>query len=187
MIITPEVPKITTKKRKNKKPPSLSKNTHWGALALISLLTLIGYLLIVSEAAAHGLETQKLTEALQAPVAKVEPEKPQPPTVAPAPSPKETPVPTDKEAMKKYIISVFTKAGYKDPQFAVRVAMCESGLNESAIGDGGKSYGLWQWHLPSHPSITKEQALDPVWATERAAKYFVAGSENLWTCARMLK
>lgn len=63
---------------------------------------------------------------------------------------------------------------------------CESGFRENAIGDGGKSYGLSQIHLPSHPNVTKEQATDKVFAIEFMAKAFSKGKQRQWTCWRML-
>ena len=63
---------------------------------------------------------------------------------------------------------------------------CESSFNPEAVGDGGNSYGLSQIHLPSWKgTITKEQALDPVFVTEFMAKQFAEDKEYLWTCARI--
>lgn len=63
---------------------------------------------------------------------------------------------------------------------------CESSFNPNAIGDGGNSYGLSQIHLPSWgDTITKEEALDPIFATEFMAEKFAEGKERLWTCARI--
>ena len=63
---------------------------------------------------------------------------------------------------------------------------CESHFNASAIGDKGKSFGVAQIHLPSHPNITKEQALDPLWAIDWTAQQFKAGKAKMWTCYRIL-
>lgn len=63
---------------------------------------------------------------------------------------------------------------------------CESSLNVGAIGDGGKSFGLSQIYLPAHKNITKEQALDAVFATEYMASEFKKGNKSQWTCARIL-
>jgi hypothetical protein len=47
-------------------------------------------------------------------------------------------------------------------------AICtiESNCNSDRIGDNGQSYGAFQIHLPSHPNITKEQAMDYEWAKQ---------------------
>lgn len=63
---------------------------------------------------------------------------------------------------------------------------CESSLNPLAVGDGGHSYGLSQIHLPSHPSVTKEQAFDPAFASDFMARQFAAGNARIWTCYRNL-
>lgn len=63
---------------------------------------------------------------------------------------------------------------------------CESKLNPSAIGDGGHSYGIAQIHLPSHPKVTKKQALNKAFAIRWTVKQFAAGRASMWTCARVL-
>lgn len=67
----------------------------------------------------------------------------------------------------------------------LKVAICESGLNPNAVGDGGYSYGLWQIHSPSHPTVNKEMAFDVVKSTEWAAEKFKI-NPNIWTCYRKL-
>jgi len=67
-----------------------------------------------------------------------------------------------------------------------KVIACESGYNPNAIGDGGKSFGLVQIHLPSHPTISKEQALNPEFAVDFLGKKLSEGKGNLWTCYRNL-
>lgn len=89
-------------------------------------------------------------------------------------------------AIERLIISEMEKAGYKSPHFALRVAKCESGLNQNAVGDHGHSFGIWQIYLPAHPDITKSQALDPLWSTRWSAHMFAKGYAHRWTCARLL-
>lgn len=68
-----------------------------------------------------------------------------------------------------------------------KIINCESSRNPNAVGDRGNSFGLVQIHLPSHPSITKEQALDEEYAIDFLAKNLSEGKGYLWTCYRMLK
>ena len=68
-----------------------------------------------------------------------------------------------------------------------RTLRCESGLRPDAIGDGGKSYGIAQIHLPSHPTVTKDQALDKEFAIEWMAQKFSEKKQRMWTCYRILK
>lgn len=49
-------------------------------------------------------------------------------------------------------------------------------------GEQELSFGLVQIHLPSHPHITKAQAIDPVFAVEFMAKAFSTGQQSMWTC-----
>jgi len=63
---------------------------------------------------------------------------------------------------------------------------CESSLNPKAIGDHGTSFGISQIHLPAHLDITKEQAQDPVFASEFMAKEFSKKHQGIWSCYRKL-
>lgn len=60
---------------------------------------------------------------------------------------------------------------------------------QSQIFTDGKqeeSYGIVQIHLPSNPTISKQQALDPIYSVEFMAKQFSKGKQRNWTCARKL-
>lgn len=67
-----------------------------------------------------------------------------------------------------------------------KVIFCESSWNPEILGDGGTSYGLVQIHLPAHPNISKEQALDPIFAINFIVDEFLNGNQNKWTCYRNL-
>lgn len=71
-----------------------------------------------------------------------------------------------------------------DAEEFIKVAECESSLRANAVGDHGTSYGVFQIHLPAHPSVTKEQALDPWFNIEWSAQQFAAGKQKMWTCWR---
>lgn len=62
---------------------------------------------------------------------------------------------------------------------------CESDFSISAVGDSGDSIGIAQINLPSHPEISKLQALEPEFSIEFMAKEFKAGHARLWSCWRM--
>lgn len=72
-----------------------------------------------------------------------------------------------------------------------KTASCESDFTARAKGDyeGAvpTSFGVFQIHLPAHREITREQAMDPLWASRWAAGQFIAGNARIWTCYRMLK
>lgn len=48
------------------------------------------------------------------------------------------------------------------------------------------SWGMWQINLDAHPTITKEQAQDPLWSTEWAANEWAEGRAWQWTCWKSL-
>lgn len=58
-----------------------------------------------------------------------------------------------------------------------------------AAGPNGRedSWGVVQIHLPDHPEVTKEEALDPKWAVEWAAKQFAAGDAKIFSCYTLLQ
>ena len=68
-----------------------------------------------------------------------------------------------------------------------KIIKCESGGNPNAVGDGGQSFGLVQIHRPSHPNISKAQALNPEFAISFLAKNLSLGKGNMWTCYRMIQ
>jgi len=52
-----------------------------------------------------------------------------------------------------------------------------------ANGPNGRedSWGICQIHLPSHPTVTKEQALNPYWCMHWTAQHFVDGNATMWS------
>ena len=69
-----------------------------------------------------------------------------------------------------------------------RVIQCESTgsttIQSWQIQPYGRelSFGLVQIHLPAHPNITKEQAIDPTFAIDFLAKNFAEGRHSMWSC-----
>lgn len=88
-------------------------------------------------------------------------------------------IPTEKiaEIAEKYNVSRVT---------ITKVIACESNYNPNAVGDGGHSFGLVQIHLPSHPNITKAQALDQDFAIDFLGKKLSEGEGHIWTCYRKI-
>lgn len=68
-----------------------------------------------------------------------------------------------------------------------QVIKCESSGNPNAVGDGGNSFGLVQIHLPSHPYVSKEEALNPEFAIDFLTKNLSQGKGRMWTCYRMMR
>lgn len=62
---------------------------------------------------------------------------------------------------------------------------CEGGWNATSTGDHNTSFGLAQIHLPAHPDVSKDEALDPIFSLNWAAQNF---SKNplIWSCYRRL-
>jgi len=44
------------------------------------------------------------------------------------------------------------------------------------------SFGVAQIHLPSHPTITKEQAINPLFSLNWMAEQWSQGNQWMWSC-----
>ncbi len=51
-------------------------------------------------------------------------------------------------------------------------------------GEQEKSFGLAAIHLPDHPEVSKEQAVDASFAIDFLAKNLKVGKGSMWTCYR---
>jgi len=74
-----------------------------------------------------------------------------------------------------------------DPDLALRVAKCESGLDPSAKNintNGSIDRGLFQWNNRWHPEITDEVAFDIEKSTRVFCKAFKEGHLNWWDTSK---
>lgn len=88
------------------------------------------------------------------------------------------------------IESLITRSAQKwsvDRRVVARVIECESGGNPNAVGDNGTSFGIVQIHAPSHPQISRAQALDPAWAINFLAHQISLGNGSMWTCFKIIR
>lgn len=74
-----------------------------------------------------------------------------------------------------------------------KIISCESNFIENVQsrhlykdGTREQSYGLVQIHLPAHPYVTYEQAIDPEFAVDFLAKNLSQNKGSMWTCYRLL-
>lgn len=89
------------------------------------------------------------------------------------------------ESVKEYVYYLAAKEDL-NVGLVLAIAKCESNTRAKAIGDGGNSFGVFQIHLPSHPQITKEQALNPFWNINWAIDRMVEGKWKMWSCWKKL-
>lgn len=85
------------------------------------------------------------------------------------------------------IIRFVAKQEGVDPDFVVRVAKCESGLNPAAKNvntTGSIDRGLFQWNDKYHPEITDEIAFDVYKSTEAFCKAFKEGNIGWWSASK---
>ena len=86
-----------------------------------------------------------------------------------------------KEAIVAKIRQISQELDYKTPIVAIAIVESESRYNSQAVGDHGTSFGLAQIHLPAHPNVTKEQALDEDFAINFLIINLLKGRCRLWT------
>lgn len=77
-------------------------------------------------------------------------------------------------------------------QLMKKLIQCESGfdtdIRSNHILSYGReqSYGLVQIHLPAHPDVSKEEAIDPTFAIDFMARNIAAGRKDMWSCSKMI-
>ena len=97
-----------------------------------------------------------------------------------------------KENISLYVYTKYGKDIKADRLLAT--IMCESGFKSiqskvpSKTGPNGRedSWGIAQIHLPSHPTISRQQALDPAFSIRWMIEQWVQGNQEHWTCYRDL-
>ena len=89
-------------------------------------------------------------------------------------------------SVEERIIKVAKENNFKWTSYLVRLAKCESTLNPYAVGDSGKSRGLFQIHKGYHPTVSDEQAFSVEWSTKFAIDKINAGYQSLWSCDRLI-
>lgn len=68
---------------------------------------------------------------------------------------------------------------------AAAIAMAESGGNTAALGDFGRSYGLWQIHTPAHPQYLPASLFDADYNARAAFEISKGGLDwSPWTTFR---
>lgn len=85
------------------------------------------------------------------------------------------------------LIQKVARAEGVDPDLAVRVATCESGLNPYAVNkntNGTTDRGLYQWNDYWHPEITDEMAFNPYYATLHFCRAVKAGNLSWWNASK---
>jgi len=172
---------LTPKKETHKETHSALPRIAYLA-GLIALVALATFLLAKPAVSEENPITPTIAQE------KLGPQKPPTTQETPkiAPKPQILPKTTYTGAIPELIRKIGTELGMTDTQIlrATAICKCESGFRPEAIGDSGRSHGLWQIFSPAHPTITYDQAHDPVWSTTWALNRMKQGSWSLWTCNR---
>jgi len=94
---------------------------------------------------------------------------------------------TPNTGVNESIIRKVAKEQCVDPDLAVRVAKCESNLDEKAKHvntDGSADRGLFQINTKWHPEISDEVAYNPILAAEFFCKAFKEGHLDWWDATK---
>ena len=90
--------------------------------------------------------------------------------------------PSQEETIEEMIRRIAKEEGV-DPDLAVRVALCESGLYPKAKNvnkDGSIDRGLYQWNSYWHSEVSDADAYDPEKATRLFCKAVRGGKLSWW-------
>lgn len=84
-------------------------------------------------------------------------------------------------------IEEIARQEHVDPELAIRVAKCESGLNPQVINtnaNGSRDRGLFQINDKWHPEVSDEEAFDIEKSTKFFCKAFKSGNLNWWDATK---
>ena len=99
---------------------------------------------------------------------------------------------TNQQIKTAYLIYHHAVENDISPEKFLKLAVCESGLNQIAVGDKGKAFGLYQWHESSWNLYTKSyneflEYTDPIDQIYLSAKVLGDGGwKNWYTCGKKL-
>ena len=91
----------------------------------------------------------------------------------------------DKDWICNRVVEIADKQRFDNPQLLLEIIHRESNFNPNAIGDYGKSRGLWQIHS-DYWDLTDKQCFDIDYSTRWAIQKFKEKRGCIWTTFRNL-
>lgn len=98
-----------------------------------------------------------------------------------------TKLPEAKTETVEELIRKIARQENVDPDLAVKIARCESGLNPAAKNinaNGSIDRGVFQWNDKYHPEINDSAAYDTERATRAFCKAFKNGNIDWWNASK---
>lgn len=94
--------------------------------------------------------------------------------------------------IKEHVFRLLTVEGgltFDEAIEGMSIVNLESRWDLYAIGDNGKSHGLWQIHEPSHPQISRECKFDAYCSTRSAIEIYKkwGNTWNAWSTYKLIK
>lgn len=96
------------------------------------------------------------------------------------------------ERIEKELVSVAEKYEVS-AQLMRDIIKCESNgsttiqSHHTKHGVREQSFGLVQINLPSHPSVTYDDAINPAFALDFLGKHLAEGNAKMWSCYKMVR
>ena len=93
----------------------------------------------------------------------------------------------EKMSVEQEIRLIAEQNDFQWTDYLLRLANCESKFKQYAIGDAGKSRGIFQIHSGYHPEVSSQCAFNVKCATEWTMWRINSGHQKEWTCDRYIK
>lgn len=101
---------------------------------------------------------------------------------------------TNKQITQAHIIQQHALENKINPDKFLLLAVCESGLNQQAVGDKGKAKGIYQFHLGTwnryaelyNAPINRDNATDQIYLAARIIGEKKEGIYNWYNCGKKL-
>jgi len=87
--------------------------------------------------------------------------------------------------VKCRIKKVAEEEGFKDTDYLLKIAFCESSFRKDVRGDNGKARGLFQIHS-DYWDVSDDDAFNVEFATKWAIQKIREGKQWIWTCNNLI-
>jgi len=100
---------------------------------------------------------------------------------------------TNNPEVEFQIRAIADELNFKWPDYLVRLANCESGLNPRAVNDKGnnpkdsKDRGLFQYNSYWQAKVSDDCAFDIDCSTRKTIEMINSGRQHLWVCNKIIK
>lgn len=140
----------------------------------------------------QALTTKAVPEEVKYLAAVTPEDSPTGPTKTVIPPIVEVPAQNGPAEVEARIRALAAEAGFRWPDYLVRLAKCESGLRADATNTRGNNpswsvdRGVFQWNSYWQSGVSDECAFDIDCATKKTMEKINAGGQHIWVCDRYI-